>query len=157
MRKLKVYLETSVWNFYFAEDAPVWRDITRSLLERVQHGDYDTFVGPVVFEEIGAATPAESERMLRLIATCECVKLEETAEVERLAEIYLSRGALPRKARNDALHVAMATVTEMDAIVSWNMRHIASLTRESKVRGINLEEGYRKEIRLTSPVELAYE
>ena len=29
MRKLKLYLDTSVWNFFFADDAPEKRDVTK--------------------------------------------------------------------------------------------------------------------------------
>jgi hypothetical protein len=39
MKKLQLYLETSVWNFYFADDAPEKREITVSFFERVKHGD----------------------------------------------------------------------------------------------------------------------
>lgn len=39
MRRLKLYLETSVWNFYFADDAPEKRDITRQFFEQIQRGE----------------------------------------------------------------------------------------------------------------------
>jgi hypothetical protein len=36
MKKLQLYLETSVWNFYFADDAPEKREITVLFFERVK-------------------------------------------------------------------------------------------------------------------------
>jgi len=39
MRKLKLYLDTSVWNFFFADDAPEKRDITKEFFDSVKRGD----------------------------------------------------------------------------------------------------------------------
>ena len=36
MRKLKLYLETSLWNFYFADDAPEKRDVTIELVNPME-------------------------------------------------------------------------------------------------------------------------
>ncbi len=36
MRKLKLYLDTSVWNFFFADDAPDKRDITKRFFDSVK-------------------------------------------------------------------------------------------------------------------------
>lgn len=36
MRRSRLYLETSVWNFYFAEDAPEKRDITKEFFENIK-------------------------------------------------------------------------------------------------------------------------
>ena len=49
-----------------------------------------------------------------------------TEEVEPLAEKLLRVGALPAKARVDALHVAVATVNGMQFLLTWNCRHLAN-------------------------------
>jgi len=51
MKKLRIYLDTSVINFLFADDAPEKRDITRKFFEK-QIADYDVFVSAVVMDEI---------------------------------------------------------------------------------------------------------
>jgi hypothetical protein len=33
----------------------------------------------------------------------------------------------------DAVHAAVATVYKLDALISWNLRHLASLRRMEKV------------------------
>jgi hypothetical protein len=44
LRKLKLYIETSVWNFYFADDAPEKKEITREFFDMVFKGAYDIYI-----------------------------------------------------------------------------------------------------------------
>lgn len=62
MRKPKLYLESSVWNYYYADDAPEKRDITREFFKNVKEGLYDIYISPTVIEEIGRAE--ENKRRL---------------------------------------------------------------------------------------------
>lgn len=52
MRKLKLYLDTSVWNFFFADDAPEKRAVTKDFFDLVKQGQYEVFISEVVFKEI---------------------------------------------------------------------------------------------------------
>lgn len=52
----------------------------------------------------------------------------------------------------DALHVA--TVYEMDALITWNNRHLANLRKMEKINSINLKEGYTKHLELVNPMEV---
>ncbi|MFH1824054.1 MAG: hypothetical protein ABH873_02355 [Candidatus Firestonebacteria bacterium] len=57
MRKLKLYLDTSVWNFFFADDAPEKRDITKIFFSSIKENIYEIFISEVVIREInGTAT-----------------------------------------------------------------------------------------------------
>ena len=44
MKKPQLYLETSVWNFYFADDAPEKKEITLSFFNKINQGDYEIFI-----------------------------------------------------------------------------------------------------------------
>ncbi len=50
--------------------------------------------------------------------------LESTEEAEKLADNYIKEGVIPEKYYNDALHIAIATKYNIDAIISWNLTHI---------------------------------
>ena len=53
MAKTKIYLDTSVINFLFAEDAPEKKEITRDFFSNfVATGIYETFISDVVVQEI---------------------------------------------------------------------------------------------------------
>ncbi|MEW5759123.1 MAG: hypothetical protein AB1755_06660 [Candidatus Omnitrophota bacterium] len=51
------------------------------------------------------------------------------------------------------MHIAVASVNNIDAIVSWNFKHIVKLKTKKEVTGINLLLGY-KEIDIYSPWEV---
>ena len=57
------------------------------------------------------------------------------------------------KYRDDALHIAIATVIEVDVLVSWNFRHIVNLNRIQQFNSVNLREGY-KILEIRSPEEV---
>ncbi len=38
----------------------------------------------------------------------------------------MQKGIVPSKAAEDALHIAIATIYEMDYLLTWNCRHIAN-------------------------------
>jgi len=71
---LKLYLETSVWNFLFADDAPEKRDITKAFFLEVEAGRYDIFVSEVVMAEIEDApkgNPTTTLAPIPLIFFCD--------------------------------------------------------------------------------------
>lgn len=152
MRKYKLYIETSVWNFYYADDAPEKRDITRDFFEQAE--SFEIYLAQPVIQEIEAAPAALRDRLYALIARYRPIRLELSAEIESLAAEYL-KGALPAAARTDALHIAAATCYELDFVISWNMKHIANVNRQEKVRSINRASGYTKDLSLISPVEVS--
>ncbi len=43
-----------------------------------------------------------------------------------LAQALLKAGALPQKAKLDALHIAVCAVTGVDILLTWNFKHIAN-------------------------------
>ncbi|MDR3304599.1 MAG: hypothetical protein LBS85_01005 [Clostridiales Family XIII bacterium] len=55
MRTPKVYLETSVFNFVFADDAPDKKADTLKLFEEVRQGKYEPYTSAYVVEELEQA------------------------------------------------------------------------------------------------------
>ena len=157
MKRLKLYLETSVWNFYFAADAPEKKEATRQFFEQVKEGKYEIFISEVVFTEIAHASDEKRKMLLNLIGDYHPARLELTEEVIVLAQKYLDAGVLPTRAVEDARHAAIATVYEMDALISWNLSHLANLQKMEKINGINLTEGYSKKLELVTPMEVSHE
>ena len=56
MKKLKLYLETSVWNFYFANDAPEKKEVTLQFFQKLKNNEYDISISQLVFDEIEKAS-----------------------------------------------------------------------------------------------------
>ena len=153
MRKLKLYLETSVWNFFFADDAPEKRDITKEFFDSVQKGFYEIYVSEVVFREINNAPEDKKAKLAKLIEQYAPIKLDTIEEAEKLANIYLDKKIIPEAKKDDALHIGIATVFEMDAVITWNYRHLANLRKVELFHSANLEAGYFKRIEIITPME----
>jgi hypothetical protein len=58
-----------------------------------------------------------------------------------LAEALVRAKAMPRPVAGDALHVAMATVPEMEYMLTWNVRHLANPNNVEHVTGVCREFG----------------
>ncbi len=130
MKKLKLYLETSVWNFYFADDSPDKRDITREFFRNIERNQYEIFISRIVLEEINRADLNTSNKLMNLIDKFSPEILIVDYEVQTLAEQYINELILPVKKLEDALHAAIASVYVMDILVSWNCRHLANYNKK---------------------------
>lgn len=91
---------------------------------------------------------------MQLIKEHQLKELNITQEVIDLSKEYISQKIIPKVKVEDALHVAVATVYEMDALITWNNRHLANLRKMEIINGINLKEGYTKHIEIVNPMEV---
>lgn len=83
------------------------------------------------------------------------IELDVTEEVEELAKSYMDKGIVPEKKEDDALHVAIATVAEMDALITWNFQHLANLRKSELFYSVSLEKGYLKKLGIVTPMEVS--
>ena len=122
-----VYLETTIPSYLTARPS---RDLLRAAHQGItrewwedHRGRFDLFASRVVVEEAGRGNPDAARR--RLDALDGLPLLEMTEEAFELAQSLLETGVLPRKARIDALHIAVAAVHGMDILLTWNCKHLA--------------------------------
>ena len=78
-------------------------------------------------------------------------------QVVELARKYISEGVFPSNKIEDATHAALATVYEMDALISWNLKHLSNFKKMEIINGINMKEGYFKRLELITPMEVSDE
>ncbi|MDR2601049.1 MAG: hypothetical protein LBC53_01150 [Spirochaetaceae bacterium] len=79
--------------------------------------------------------------------------LEADEIAEKLADKYVAEGIIPPKYKTDGIHIAMATINDLDIIVSYNFQHIVKLKTIIGTESINLREGYKR-IGIYSPTEV---
>ena len=91
--------------------------------------------------------------MLDLIEKYQVIILDASEDVIQLAEKYIDNNIIPTKKRLDALHIAIASVNELDIILSFNFKHINKLKTKTLIPAINLLSGY-KEIFIAQPEEI---
>ncbi|MGV9174006.1 MAG: PIN domain-containing protein [Promethearchaeia archaeon] len=122
---MKIYLETSVVNFLFARDAPKKMKITKEFFNIIDQ--FECFISDIVLLEIEQAPEHKKKKLTNIIKKKKLKALQSSEEIEDLARIYINEGVIPKKYYNDAIHIAIATKYEMDAIMSWNLTHIVKL------------------------------
>lgn len=158
MAKPSVYLDTSVINFLFADDAPEKQEITVDFFDNfVKLGVYETFVTEYVIAEINqTGNEAERVKLLKVIEDFPIgiLPIDKADEIGQLAQNYLDHGIMPPKKLFDALHVAVCVVGKIDYLVSWNFKHLANINRERRVLAKNYELGYVHPLRIITPTEL---
>lgn len=151
MRKLRLYLETSIFNFAFAEESPKEREVTLKLFEKLDQ--YEPYISEIVIVEINRAPQKKKEELLGLLNkyVFEELIFDESAKI--LADRYIQEGIIPQKYQEDAFHIAIASSNNLDVLISWNFAHIVKLKTKREIQGINLLLGY-KEIEICSPWEV---
>lgn len=77
----------------------------------------------------------------------------ESEESRRLRDGYPDAGVVKAPHFNDAHHVAIATVSGADMIVSWNFKHIVHYDKIRQFNRINIEAGYTA-IQIYCPLEV---
>jgi hypothetical protein len=79
-----------------------------------------------------------------------------TDEVLDLANKYVLEKIITKKYFEDAMHIAFATIYQVDLMVSWNFKHIVNFNKINQFCAVNLKNGY-KEIKIFSPMEVLNE
>jgi len=151
MRKLRVYLDTSVFGGVCDEE---FAGASDRFFQAVLAGKYTVVFSEETVRELGDAPQAVKSLLDRIPADC----MERVAmgfEVEALAQAYVSAGVVSQGNQSDALHVAAATVARADLILSWNFRHIVNYSRIRGYNGVNALNGYPP-IEIHSPLEIEH-
>jgi predicted nucleic acid-binding protein len=78
------------------------------------------------------------------------IVLPITDEIVEIAQIYIDKLVMP-KAPGDALHLAIASYHKVDALLTWNCRHLANANKLNHIRRVNFEIGLSTPI-LTTPL-----
>ncbi|MBN2536613.1 MAG: PIN domain-containing protein [Spirochaetales bacterium] len=158
MRKLKIYFDTSIISFIYADDSPEKRNITCEFLDKYMNR-YEVFISRFVIAEIENTTNSIlKEKLLDAVSAypiniIEIPKHEET-QIFELANEYINKGIIPKQKFDDAVHIAICTVNEFDILLSWNFRHISNIKKQIQINNINKEQGYLKELYLLNPMEV---
>jgi len=152
METKKIYLETTLFNYYFDEDRDAHAD-TVTLFEECTSGKFEPYTSLYVIDELEDAPSEKRDKMIALIERYKITVLAASDEVDNLARRYMSEGALPQGSLSDASHIAAASVNALDKIISLNFRHIVREKTIKLTGAINTLSGY-KTLEINSPMEV---
>ncbi len=147
---MKVYLDTFVLSALFDARNPERQELTKEFFSRID--EHEVFISELTRFEI-EETPDEElrDKMRGVIADFNVLPSHET--VEQLSKEYVKQGAVSEKYPEDAYHIAVAVVNDLDIVLSWNFRHIVRRETKDIVNMVNTMHNQRH-IEITTPAEL---
>ena len=149
-----VYIETTVVSYLAATRS---RDVVVAGHQRITRDWWDSrnrfelVVSQAVLDEASRGDTRASARRLALLAGIPVLTLGN--EVIELAERLVQRGAVPVKARSDALHISVTAVNRVTYLVTWNCAHIANAGVRGKIEEVCRAAGLQAPI-ICTPEEL---
>jgi predicted nucleic acid-binding protein len=149
IRKLRLYIETTVFNYYFDEDRDGHSDTVR-LFEAIGNGHFEAYTSEYATDELKKAPEPKQSNMLALADKYSLDILEIDDKSTKLAKLYIQEGIIPPKYRTDAAHIAVASVHGLDYVVSYNFKHINRARNKLLTGRVNIREGYQNIIICTA-------
>jgi predicted nucleic acid-binding protein len=145
MKRPSIYIETSIISYLTARPS---RDLMIAACQQIttewwetSRESYDIVTSDLVVLESREGDAWVAQRRLDLLRGIHAVEL--TDEARQLAEHLTTKGALPKRAQADALHIAVAAVHAVNFLLTWNLRHINNPAMKPQVRAVCALDGYR--------------
>lgn len=138
MRKLKIYLDTSVISHLQQEDVPEKMKETRELWEQFKtRSDIEILISDLVVRELYRCKEPKRSFLFDEMSHLQYTLIKTTVEEKQLANTYLCNGVLKEKSIDDLTHIASATLNDCHYIVSWNFKHFVNPKTIKTVNLIN--------------------
>ncbi len=149
----RIYIETTIPSSYYTlrtDDV----SLARQKLTRQWWDEYaNLFIltsSTAVETELRLGTGKTTQDRLALLAGVEIYV--PTIEILQITQIYIDRSIMPKGPQGDALHLALASFHQVDAMLTWNCTHLANPNKFNLIARINRELGLMTP-ELTTPLD----
>ena len=147
----RIYLDTSVIGGYYDSE---FEEDTRVLFEKIKLEQFHVVLSDITEGELQEA-PEMIRNLFIELSVGLATKIELTEEAVQLADTYLAEKVVGKTSRVDCFHIALATIHQVDILVSWNFKHIVNVQRIRGYNAVNMKLGYPT-IDIRSPKEIIY-
>ena len=137
-----VYIETSVPSAYVShrsDPASLYRRAVTRLWWHEEAQRYELTSSVATLDELSRGNYPGRDEAIGLVEGLPLLELNE--EVENVAELYIRHRLMPDEEAGDALHLAIASVHEVDYLLTWNIRHLANPNKVEHMTVINRRLG----------------
>jgi len=149
------YIETTIPSYYTARSARSVLQASRQLATQEWWdggcSGFDLVTSTETLNESGEGDPEMASARLALLQGIRILPVTESAA--GLARTLVGSGLVPAIASPDAVHIALASVHEIEFLVTWNFKHIANPHIRERMRTAINDSGYRMPV-MCSPEEL---
>lgn len=154
-QRKKVYIETSVVSYLFANPS---RDLIIAGKQQItwewwhtKRSKYKSYISELVLREAQGGDPQQALKRIEVITRIPILKFDE--KIVDIASMLMDSIPLPKKALNDALHIALCIWHRIDFLVSWNCKHIANPTNQKVIAHISNINDWN-ELTICTPLEM---
>jgi hypothetical protein len=144
--KKRVYVETSVISYLTSR---ISRDLIVAAHQQItqdwwdnDRGQFALYISELVIQEGRVGDSAVVKKRMTMLQ--ELPRLTVNNHVLALARTIMDSKILPPKAIDDATHIAIATVHQMDYLLTWNCKHIANAQIQKAIETICHQYDYEK-------------
>jgi len=109
------------------------------------------FISDLVIQECERGDADCAQNRLKSITDIPALNIDR--EVALLAAELIRKKAVPKNSLEDAVHIAVASISKIDFIVTWNFKHINNPFMKQLIRNIVTDNGYNMP-EICSPEEL---
>jgi len=149
MKQQRIYIDTSIVGGFFDEE---FEKETRSLFKRMENKEVIFVISNLLREELKGA-PERVRTLLDNYSDDHFEIVLLTDEAKELADKYIAENVVGKTSLDDCRHIALATITKVDVLASWNFKHIVNLIRIKGYNGVNLKNGYQT-LEIRNPKDL---
>ncbi len=144
----RVYADTSVFGGMFDEE---FETASKMFFDAVKKGSFNLITSELVREEIQVGPQKVLDIFEEFLVIAEIAEITDSAL--KLQQAYIQADIVSEKYATDAMHVALATVSNADLVVSWNFKHIVNFQKIPLYNAVNTLNRFAK-IAIYSPLEV---
>ena len=120
--KHTVYIDTTIFSYLTSRPsknlvAAAWQQITSDWWDN-QRGRFELYISELVVAEAERGNSEAAAKRLEQLQGIPALSITE--EAISLADKLIKKGAVPLKAADDAMHIALAAVHGIDYLLTWN-------------------------------------
>jgi len=145
----RFYFDTSVFGGLFDAE---FEEETALLFEKVKLGQIKCVYSNLTESELTNA-PERVRNYFESLKDEFKEKVFVTPEGLKLAQTYVDEKVVGETSLDDCIHIATATLSKVNVLVSWNFKHIVNIYRIRGYNSVNLRLGYSI-LEIHSPKEI---
>ncbi|MDP2794684.1 MAG: type II toxin-antitoxin system VapC family toxin [Sulfurisoma sp.] len=151
----RIYVETSVISYLTSRPSrdlviAARQETTREWWE-LRNQAFQPLISNLVLQELAAGDPDAALARVRICRTVDRLAIEPAAK--QLAAKLIETHAVPATEEEDALHIALATIAQVEYIATWNFAHMVSPAAKYRLQKHIEQLGFASPL-LATPEEL---
>ena len=152
MKKLKIYLDTTIINCLDQKEKLNRMEETHKLWNKIKNGEFEAVISDIDIAEINNCNKEKQNTLYKYLSQINYTLVESDEKSIDIATKMIDLNILKQKNILDCQHIANAIISGCDAIVSWNFRHIVNHKTMMGVKAITALKGYADLLIYAPPV-----